>query len=360
MLLILIQIISQLDKDMPNPAEQLLGKTTEDGWLVTKKQNKLDGQSGGNFSVGYYAEKNGTTAFLKALDINRFLSPQSGSNRLEQIKLGTDSFLYERQILQHCADNGLSKIIRIHTSGEFDVNKFPVPYLIFELANSDVRKETIINDGLDLVWALKTIHSISVGLKQLHYHAISHQDLKPSNILVLDNGERKIGDFGRSVTKECTLPHSNYFIAGDPAYAPPEGLYGFRHPDWNYRRLGCDCYQLGSIVVFLLTGLSMTATLQELLPEEFQANAWRGTYEEVLPYLEHTYGDALKVIKQNIDSSLDTAIIELVKELCHPDVKKRGNPKFISVNRNPFGMERYVSKFNKLSKLAEYNLGKAI
>ncbi len=341
---------------MNSPAHQLLNKELDNGWQVTEKVSKKDGESGSYFSVGYFVRKDSRIAFLKALDLMKLLDPTSGSDITQQIKLGNDAYIYERDILKKCADNKLSKVIKLHDSSQILINNFPVPYLIFELATSDVRKHSLLSSEVDTAWAFKTTHSIAVGLDQLHKNDISHQDLKPSNILILEDDTKKIGDFGRSVTKDCKLPHSKLSIAGGIAYAPPEGTYGYNHPDWKYRRLGCDAYQLGSMLVFLLTGMPLTPTIQQLLPEECRAGQWQGTYQEVLPYLINAFEQALVIIGNNITGEVKDDAISIVKELCHPDILKRGDPKRVRSNQNPFSMQVYVSKLNRLAKIIEYNL----
>ena len=77
----------------------------------------------------------------------------------------------------------------------------------------------------------RSLHHIAVGLQQIHGQGIAHQDLKPSNVLVFNGNNSKIGDFGRSAYKGHIPPHENNNVAGDLTYAPPELLYGYVDPD---------------------------------------------------------------------------------------------------------------------------------
>lgn len=49
----------------------------------------------------------------------------------------------------------------------------------------------------DQVWGI--FHKIVLGINDIHTADIAHLDLKPSNILIDDQGRLKIGDFGISV-----------------------------------------------------------------------------------------------------------------------------------------------------------------
>jgi serine/threonine protein kinase len=49
----------------------------------------------------------------------------------------------------------------------------------------------------DIVW--KIFYEIVLGVQDIHKANIAHLDLKPSNILIDDQGFIKIGDFGISV-----------------------------------------------------------------------------------------------------------------------------------------------------------------
>ena len=117
---------------------------------------------------------------------------------------------------------------------------------------------------------------------------MAHQDLKPSNVLVFDEAE-KIADLGRAWHNLRGSPHDAMTCAGDMGYAPPELLYGFTSANSNERRYGADFYLLGSMVFFMFTGLRANALLFITLAPEHHPKMWKGTYQEVLPYLSHAF-----------------------------------------------------------------------
>ena len=124
--------------------------------------------------------------------------------------------------------------------------------------------------------------TLPAALQQLHSVQIAHQDLKPSNVLVFDDQHSKLADLGCASENETICPRDTLDCAGDYTYAPPELLYRQVSSDWRTRRLGCDMYLFGSMVVFFCTGVSMTHLLLARLAREHFYQNWSGTYKEVL------------------------------------------------------------------------------
>ena len=229
-------------------ANNLLGRTLTRGWKVIEKITKADNATGSFFSICYKVEKDNKTCFLKAFNFTPFLqvSMQSGENRSMTDVMGDmiDAYKYERSLSEHCKTGHVTKVAFVIDYGEEIVPNFTinlVPYLIFELADGDVRRNLNYSKKLDFAWKLKSLHDIAVGLKQLHNVNISHQDLKPSNILLFDK-ESKIGDLGRSMCKDIESKYNDQIYSGDWNYAPPELIYQYYERDWEKRVYATDCY----------------------------------------------------------------------------------------------------------------------
>ena len=231
-----------------------------------------------------------------------------------------------------------------------------MPYLIFDLADGDVRRCLHFSDKLDFAWRFMSLHYIAVGLNQLHAIEVSYQDLKPSNILVF-NTESKIGDLGRSLCRSLEGPHSNLEFPGDLNYAPPEIMYRYYGPDWFKRSFACDCYLLGSMVLFYFAGISMSALLVKNIPSNFRWHVWNGPFDEIKPYLVDAFARALIEFEQSIaDDFFRTDLVWLAERLCYPFPENRGHPKNISGQVTQYSMERFISKFDLLHKKALYRL----
>lgn len=339
---------------MPGPASKLVGLRLDGDWTVEAPFNHAS-STGGNFSHGYIVRHDdGRTAFLKALDYSRALRAPDRPAALAAL---TSAYVFERNVLQTCKNEKMHKVVQPLAFGNVLVDHSDigtVDYLILEKAESDIRSHLDAGAKFDLAWKLRSLHHIAVGIEQLHFAKIAHQDLKPSNALVFSDSGTKIGDLGSASVRGTASPRDNMNFAGDPQYAPPELLYGFAHPDWMNRRFGCDAYLLGSMIVFMFTGLSATGLLLSKLPPQHHHRMWQGTYQEVLPYLQNGFVLAL----DEMENALSTVPIRgeiktIVNYLCHPDIALRGHPKNRSGLTSQYSVLRFVTELNVLAKSAE-------
>jgi serine/threonine protein kinase len=340
---------------MDSPAERLEGLVLEGGWKVLKLIERPPGDSGGFFSQRYKIEsKDGTRAFLKALDYTEALMSSDDPARV--LEALTAAFNYERDLLSHCKQKALDRVVSVIADGKIRVSDTVdgiVQYLIFEEAEGDARSSMDLGHRFDLTLRLRALHHIAVGLKQLHGLAIAHQDLKPSNVLMFNNGS-KIGDLGCASRKGSGGPRDHLPVTGDRTYAPPELLYHHVLPDWNVRRLACDVYLLGSMVAYFFTALGMTRIwIPELLPMH-RPGMWQGTFEEVLPFVRDAVAKAVDKVKEPIQiQRVQEEIAQIVRELCEPDPLRRGHPKNRSgVPGNEYSLERFITRFDLLARRA--------
>ncbi|MDY0885379.1 protein kinase [Dongia soli] len=245
-------------------AEKLEGMTLSGGWKVTKHLARRPNGSGGMFSHSYEVEKSDKRGFLKAFDFTDAFEP--GAETIELLQILISAYHHEREILAHCRERRLSNVVLAIEHGNVDVPGYSqmegrVYYLIFEMADGDVRCQMNTNLRLDNVWCMHVLKSVCLGLWQIHKEMIAHQDIKPSNILLYTKAGSKIADFGRSARKGHPVWHDDRKFAGDRSYAPPELLYGYTHADFVPRRMGCDLYMLGNLAAFLFTGVNVTAEI---------------------------------------------------------------------------------------------------
>jgi serine/threonine protein kinase len=154
---------------------------------------------------------------------------------------------------------------------------------------------------------------------------IAHQDLKPSNALIFRGHHTKIGDLGRAACRDQIAPHEDFPVPGDYSYAPPELLYGHIPADWGQRRLGCDLYLMGSMVVFFFSRVGMTSLLLDQLDDSQRWQNWTGTFYEILPHLRDAFSRAIELFSTSVCDDLKAELTVVVRQLCDPDPSLRGH-----------------------------------
>jgi serine/threonine protein kinase len=335
----------------PNAAEMLEGKELAGDWVVGTKIPRSVAATGGNFCVGYLVSNlDGRHGFLKALNYVMALNSNDPAETLRRL---TESYTFERDLLRHCGDSRMSHVVVSLADGVVRIDGCPIPtvnYIIFELADRDVRAELDRNKDLDALVKLRSLHHVAVGLRQLHQKRIAHQDVKPSNVLMFTKpllGQiSKVSDLGRATDASRPADHDEFCIAGDPSYAPPEQLYGWTLEDFGPRRLACDLYQLGSLAAFMFTGATMNTLLNmELMPEHNWCN-WQGSYNGVLPYVRDAFGRALINFTLAVPCQIEAEMVSLVSYLCDPDPLLRGHPISRRSAGNQYGLDRIISHFD--------------
>jgi eukaryotic-like serine/threonine-protein kinase len=338
-----------------SPALQLEQIGVVNGWKILNKVARKSGATGGHFSANYVVIKDGRKAFLKAIDVAPAFSASDPIKALNEI---TEAFLHERSVLELCNTARLSKVVVAIEEGKVMVrNDDPlslVPYIIFELATGDVRSKLTFDGSPAITWKLRALHQVGIALQQLHGQKVAHQDLKPSNVLVFESVEHKLADFGRSSCMTLSGPHDTFSCAGDMNYAPPELLYGFQHEEWKYRRFGCDAYLFGSLISSLFVGIPVTTLLLRRLPEIYWPDKFNGDYRDVLPFIKDALDQVIvNDIRPNLPFNYKSDLESVVRQLCNPDVGKRGHPKNVFRSDTSFSPERYISLFERLTKLSE-------
>ncbi|MGH3583175.1 MAG: protein kinase domain-containing protein [Mycobacterium sp.] len=123
------------------------------------------------------------------------------------------------------------------------------PFLVMELIEGGTLRELLRERGPMPPHAVAAVLSpILGGLAAAHRAGLVHRDIKPENVLISDDGEVKIADFGlvRAVAEAKIT--STSVILGTAAYLSPEQVStGDAGP-------GSDVYGVGILAYELLTG----------------------------------------------------------------------------------------------------------
>lgn len=349
----------------------LPGKRSKRQWTVGERIAVPSDQSQPNFSVGYHATgDDGTKAFLKAADLN--LLTLNGESLFDRMHAAMSSHKFERDILDHCSGSSMDRIVLAIDYGDLAV-KFnnvqdAVFYLVFELAKHDLRRHYDKNKGFTLAWALGSLHEMAIGIDQLHSGQVTHNDLKPANFLVFADDARKISDLGCATSPIITAIHNDKHDPGDIKYAAPELLYAStivsqRELCTFPARRAADLYNLGSMVFYLLTGSMLTPQVVNRLALQHRPNSsaggWNGDWADAMPYWREAFGRVIQDAAEGLKLAASLAISEsldeifvIIGQLCEPDSTLRGHPQNKQGSQDPYGLQRFISAFNRLKTRA--------
>ncbi|MBX3460131.1 MAG: protein kinase [Planctomycetes bacterium] len=119
------------------------------------------------------------------------------------------------------------------------------PYIVMQLVDGVPVSRLVSRQGVDPLLAVKITAQVARGLAYAHKRGVVHRDIKPDNLLILNNGRVKISDFGvaAAMGSDAAGGHS-----GSPPYMSPEQCRGEPVDGRS------DIYSLGVTLYLLLTG----------------------------------------------------------------------------------------------------------
>ncbi|MBC8099718.1 MAG: serine/threonine protein kinase, partial [Armatimonadetes bacterium] len=121
-----------------------------------------------------------------------------------------------------------------------------MPYIVMRYLGGG-SLENVIRRGLPAIGDLeKPLRQIGQALDYAHQQGIIHRDLKPGNIMLDENGNAYLSDFGIARVLGSNMTGS--MIVGTPAYMSPEQAHGISIDGRS------DIYALGVVLFELLTG----------------------------------------------------------------------------------------------------------
>jgi serine/threonine-protein kinase len=119
-------------------------------------------------------------------------------------------------------------------------------FIVMEFVPGETLEAIIARDGaLDLLQALDYTCQICNAVDHAHRHGVLHRDLRPSNVMVTDNGMVKVADFGTSRFLEIAAHGTT--VIGSPQYMSPEQFQG-------KAVFASDIYSVGVTMFQMLTG----------------------------------------------------------------------------------------------------------
>ncbi len=136
-------------------------------------------------------------------------------------------------------------IVEMYDVGEDD----GVYYIVMEYIEGQTLKQLLKKRGkLTLSEAIDIMLQLTDGMAHAHDSYIIHRDLKPQNIMIKDDGQIKITDFGIAMALNSTQLTQTNSVMGSVHYLPPEQAAG------KGSTIKSDIYSMGIIFYELLTG----------------------------------------------------------------------------------------------------------
>ena len=154
---------------------------------------------------------------------------------------------FEQRFFQEAKSAGRlnhPNIVTVYDAGQAG----DMTYIAMEfLEGRDLRQLMVKDKPIPPELAVDIVTGIAEGLAYAHRHGVVHRDVKPANIMILQNGSVKLADFGIAHLQSGTKTHTTT-VLGTPTYMAPEQFAG-KPVDGR-----SDIFSLGVVLYELLTG----------------------------------------------------------------------------------------------------------
>ena len=237
-----------------------------------------------------------------------------------------ERFMEEARSSSHLDHNN---ICVIHDIKETDDGQL---YIIMNYCKGETLQNIITEKDLTLKDILKYITQIAKGLEKAHRKGIVHCDIKPTNIIITNDGVAKIVDFGIAKIASEEKLISKDRTSGTIAYMSPEQVSNAtidtRTDIWS---LGVVCYEMLTKQQPFKDSYN-EALMYSIINED--PEPLRSINPEIPPELEKI---VLKMLYKNPEDRYGS-VVEFIKDL--GKYKK-------SSNLNPFEFKQLYNYFKK-------------
>lgn len=212
--------------------------------MDTKNQDKYRGMMlDGRYELVELIGSGGMAVVYKAMchRLNRYVAvkimrPELAKNEKFRRRFQTES-------------QAIAKLSHPNIVGVYDVSRTDhVEYIVMELVDGITLKQYLQDHGpLDAVQAVDFSLQIARALAHAHGKGIVHRDIKPQNILVVNDGVIKVADFGIA-NLQSEVPDVENEAIGSVHYISPEQTRGLPVDGRS------DIYSLGIVMYEMLSG----------------------------------------------------------------------------------------------------------
>jgi serine/threonine-protein kinase len=160
-----------------------------------------------------------------------------------------------RQEAQAAARMAHPTIVRVFDAGEETVvdrhgHEAQLPFIVMELVEGRLLKDIIKAGPLESGEAVRITEGILTALEYSHRAGVVHRDIKPGNVMITNNGQVKVMDFGiaRAISDSSATVAQTTAILGTASYFSPEQAKG------ESVDARTDLYSTGVVLFEMLTG----------------------------------------------------------------------------------------------------------
>ncbi len=199
--------------------------------MLDQMMKMLEGQQIGPYRLNKFLGAGGFGGVFHASEMVRNTSVQEVA--IKVIPESSDDKLIE---LKNARKLEHSNLIKAYSVGEFTFLNTEMLYLVMELAQGSL-KNHIAKGGLSSGEIKNITAQVAQGLNYLHGQNKVHRDLKPGNILKV-NQQYKLADFGLIRTLNNKSHTQTVHNSGTIIYMPPEAFRGDISSAWDLWSLG--------------------------------------------------------------------------------------------------------------------------
>jgi serine/threonine protein kinase/cytochrome c-type biogenesis protein CcmH/NrfG len=184
-------------------------------------------------------------------------------------------------------------IVPIHEVGERDGSC----YFSMQFIEGGQLDEVVKRTPMPIRCAVELIAKVACTVHYAHEHGILHRDIKPGNILLDQQGEPHLTDFGlaRLLDTQSSVTRTIDVLGGTPSYMAPEQAAG----ETTKLSKATDVYGLGAVLYQLLTGQPPFAG---------------GTTYETIRLLRDTEPRPPRLLNPKVDRDLSTICLKCLEK----------------------------------------------
>ncbi|MFI5495402.1 Stk1 family PASTA domain-containing Ser/Thr kinase [Actinoplanes sp. NPDC051859] len=206
---------------------------------------------GGRYQVGELLGYGGMAEVHRGRDLRLGRDVAIKMLRSDLARDATFQERFRREAQNSAALNHPAIVAVYDTGEETSPTNEKQPFIVMEFVNGRTLKEVLAAEQrIQPRRALEMIADICAALEFSHRHGIIHRDIKPGNVMITQNGQVKVMDFGiaRALASGATTMTQTSAVIGTAQYLSPEQARG------ESVDARSDVYAAGCVLFELLVG----------------------------------------------------------------------------------------------------------